>query len=178
LNRGVSSYYLRVGYDKIPIINIKDVVSGTIRTDTVERAPVRLTHGSSDNWVEPGDVILTIKGSVFKAALVGGNAKGYLISSNLIAFSLNEQILPGIAVAYLNSPVGQAELNSKATGSFQKSLNMKSLLDIQIPVPPLSEQKKLAEYFELASQYEALVGTELELRKRLKEQILFEKITR
>lgn len=95
-----------------------------------------------------------------------------MISANLIALTLSDQILPEIVAAYLNSPRGQRELEARAGGSAIKGLNTKSLLEVPIPVPPIEQQEALSRYISSAHEYEALIKKELELRNLITDEII------
>ena len=98
--------------------------------------------------------------------------KDFVISANLIAIKLRDEIKPEIVVAYLNSPVGQKELQSRASGSFQKSLNLKILSQLPIPVPPLEKQKILAKYLTLINDHKMIKEKENELREKITDTII------
>ena len=60
---------------------------------------------------------------------------------------------PVIIAAYLNSPKGQRELLARAGGGgMVKGLNIKSLLEVPIPVPSQEEQETLSRFLTLAQE--------------------------
>lgn len=170
--RGLSSYYIQNNGTMVPYINIKDMNDGKINADTVDRVMIKETGALDKSRIEPNDVIISIKGSVFKAAVADESLKGFVISANLIALKLNDNILPEIVAAYLNSPNGQRELRSKSAGAVQKALNLKSLMSVPIPVPPIEKQRVLAEYFSLSEKHNGLLQKEQEIRKKINNMII------
>ncbi len=172
VKRGLSSYYIQKDGAEIQFINICDVKDGRINAATVETVHVKETKALDKSRIEPNDVIISIKGSIFKAAIADESIKDFVISANLIAFRLNDEILPEIAVAYLNSPKGQRELKSISAGAIQKALNVKSLMEIAIPVPSKKKQKVLAEYLMLSKQHNDLSKKEQDIRKKLNNSIM------
>ncbi len=170
--RGISSYYLQKEGAITPFINIKDVCHGKINADTVENVMVKKTETVDKSRIEPGDIIITIKGSTFKAAVADDSVKDFVISANLIALKLNEQIQPEIVAAYLNSQMGQKKLLSRSAGAVQKALNLKSLMSVTIPVPPIEKQQKFTDYLTLLKMHNELSQKERVLRNKINDVII------
>jgi len=170
--RGLSSYYLQGKGSNVSFINIKDIQNGRVNINTVETVRVKETDALTKTRIEPNDVIISIKGSSFKAAVADDSVKGYIISANLIAFKINSIILPDIVVAYLNSPKGQSELQSMSAGAVQKALNLKSLMGITIPIPEKNKQKIIFEYLTLFKEYNFLFNKEQKIRKNISNKII------
>ncbi|MCD6229296.1 MAG: restriction endonuclease subunit S, partial [Candidatus Diapherotrites archaeon] len=129
VKRGLSSYYLQKEGDEIPFINIGNIRDGGVDASTVSMIHVKDASALDKTKIEPNDIIISIKGSSFKTAIADESIKDFVISANLIAFKLNDEILPEIVVAYLNSPKGQGELQARSAGAVQKALNLKSLME-------------------------------------------------
>jgi len=172
VKRGLSSYYLQKEGDEIPFINIGNIRDGGVDASTVSMIHVKDASALDKTKIEPNDIIISIKGSSFKTAIADESIKDFVISANLIAFKLNDEILPEIVVAYLNSPKGQGELQARSAGAVQKALNLKSLMETVIPVPSKDKQKVFAEYFVLSKQHNELMRKEQELRKKLNKSIM------
>jgi restriction endonuclease S subunit len=147
-------------------------MNGKINPKTVGKIRIKETDALGKSRIQPDDVIITVKGSAFKAATASRAVQNYVISANLIAVTVNDEILPELIVAYLNSTMGQLELQSRAVGIAQKSINPKSLMEICIPIPPKDKQKQLTEYFLLSKEYDALIERERELRKQINNHIV------
>lgn len=170
--RGISSYYLQKEGVITPFINIKDVFDGKINTNKVENVMVKKNETVDKSRIEPGDIIITIKGSMFKAAVADDSVKDFVISANLIALKLNEKIQPEIVAAYLNSSMGQNELLSRSAGAVQKALNLKSLMSVTIPVPPIEKQQKFSDYLMLLKMHNELSQKERVLRNKINDVII------
>ena len=172
VKRGLSSYYLQGDDTTVSMINIKDMANGRIITGTVDRVSVRKTPLLERSRIEPGDVIMAIRGFNFKVAVADDSVKDFVISANLLALTLSDKVQPELIAAYFNSPIGQNMLQSMASGATIKGLNLKTLLDLTIPLPPLSEQANLSHYLTLAREYDDLLRKELNLRQKLSNTIV------
>lgn len=172
IKRGLSSYYNTTEGTIVNLINIRDIQQNRVVLDTVESVSVKETSALENSTIEENDLILTIKGNTFKSAVADKSVKGFVISANLIAFTLDKEINPHIVSAYLNSAIGQKELQSRAGGAVQKALNMKSLLDLEIPILPLNKQQVFSKYLSLSQEYDELLVKEQELRRKINSAIV------
>jgi len=172
VKRGLSSYYNAADGAIVHLINIRDVQQGRVILDTVESVNVKETSALGSSTIEENDLILTIKGNTFKSAVADKSIKGFVISANLIAFTLDKEINPHIVSAYLNSAIGQKELQARAGGAVQKALNMKSLLSLEIPILPINKQQVFSRYLSLSQEYDELLVNEQELRKKINSAIV------
>jgi restriction endonuclease S subunit len=172
MKMGLSSYYLKGDDEVVKIINTKDLEDGKINLDSINSVSVKKTPLLEKSRIEAGDLIITTKGTSFKAAVADQSVANYVISANLIAIRLSNKVQPEIVAAYLNSTKGQKNLQSLSSGSSIQGLNSNSLLEIQVPIPPLHEQKKMVNYLTLAREYIGLLKRELELRDKLTDSII------
>ena len=172
VKRGLSRYVQKEGVE-VKFINTTDVKYGR-----VDVSSVRTVHVNDYAYVldrarlEPGDVIVCVKGLSFKAALADESCQGFVLSSNLLALKLKEGIFPEIVVGYLNGSKGQKELNARAAGSSMKALNKKSLMAVKLPFPDAKRQESLVEYLALSERYDRLLREEQDLRKKFNECII------
>lgn len=96
------------------------------------------------NLVQPGDIVFSIKGTVGKAALMGSaaQARQTVVSQSCLALRpLADRVLPQYLLMYLRSPHGQAQLAGLQVGAGVQHISPSTLLAMQVPVPPLEEQR-------------------------------------
>ena len=120
LERGLSSYYTRNKEDLesslddnknlklTPIINIKNIQNGEINIDSIDYINLKITNSTINSMIRPGDVILSVRGPTFKAAVATNSVNNYLISNNLILIKLNGKILNfhRIFISLFKQPTG------------------------------------------------------------------------
>ncbi len=170
--KGLSSYYLNGRDLEVPLINIKDIQEGAINAKAIDYVSVHKTDILEESRISPGDIIISIRGSSFKIAVADETISNFVISSNLVALTLSNEIRPEFLAAYLESPAGQSQLQAFAGGGTTKGLSLKALLEVEIPVPPLEQQEVLNQYLKLAKKYNKVVREELNLRDKIKDSIL------
>jgi len=172
LKRGISSYGIKGNDLTVPLINVRDIQNGAIVTDTVEHVSVKNTMAVHTSRLVPGDLLVIAKGPNFRAAVAGESHRDFTYSTNLIGLSLSYEVIPAYVATYLNSPLGQKEIQARAAGATIQGLTAQSLLEIPIPLPPLEVQKKLVEYSDLHRQYFELVNKEIALRTAIRDALM------
>lgn len=170
--KGLSSYYLQGNDVKVHMINIKDIQDGKINSKTVDYVSVRKTGILDRSRVMTGDIVVSIRGSNFKIAIVDDSSSSFVISSNLIALTLSNEMIPEVLAAYFESSEGQKKLQLLAVGETIKGLSLKSLLEVEIPIPSLEVQENMTKYLKLLDEYKRISREELDLRDKIKNAVL------
>ncbi|MGF6480809.1 N-6 DNA methylase [Paraburkholderia sp. JPY419] len=112
--------------------------------------------------VQPGDIVITIKGSVGRVALMGTSAQRQpiILSQSCLALRLNpclgdKNLSPEVLLMYLRSPHGQAQLTGLQVGAGVQHISPATLLStVSVPIP--SEQA----YVEIRQDYDRLCELE------------------
>jgi len=172
IKRGISSYSNKGSDLSVNLVNVRDIQHGQIITNTVERVSIKSTAAVEKSRLEPGDLVITVKGINFRAAVAGESQKGFVISANLIALTLTDEVIPQYVAAYLNSPLGQREIQARTAGATIQGLTTRALLEIPIPVIPMVQQKLLAEYMACQDEHAFLVKQELDLYASIKNAVV------
>jgi len=119
--------------------------------------------GSPENYrVHKGDVLFISRGARNCAALVESVPERTIASSTFYILRAYPEVDPAYLVWCLNQSPIQSQIGQIRTGAGTPIVQRNVLGDIQIPIPPLEEQKRLAELG-------VLMTKELKLRKRLVE---------
>lgn len=99
------------------------------------------------------DVVVCIRGSLGKHGRFPFD-KGAIASSLVILRSVyNEQILSEFIMMYLDSPLFFDEIKKYDNGTAQPNLAAKSLEQFFVPLPPLSEQRRIISLIEKMDSY-------------------------
>ena len=158
------------------LVNINSLADGKIDQNLLDsRNLSNLTRRGTtvdDCQLRYGDVVISSKGPVFKAAMVNFESENCFVSMNLSAFRLEHLIQPQIAVEYLNGPVCQQELKSMSRGTNYLFLRMADIMELKIPVPPPELQTKLVGYCDSVDSYLTYLKKEEALIRDMKQHIL------
>lgn len=157
----------------VPILNIKDIVDGKIIRDSLRLFSLDNFKNATRYMAHPGDVLITCRGTQLKVTVVPEDIKQILITSNLIAIRLNEELLPMYLAAYFKTKDGQRALLSNATSStLQIVFNVSDIEKVNIPVPVLSLQGKIIDLFNTTEQQYRLSIESANMRRAITEQVI------
>lgn len=95
--------------------------------------------------VKPGDLLMTMMGTIGRVYRVPEGAPEGIINPRLVRIALDSsRILPEFAEAALEQPSIQRLLNRRSHGGTMQGLNLDALASIQLKIPPIPEQRKIA----------------------------------
>jgi type I restriction enzyme, S subunit len=95
--------------------------------------------------VEPGDILISMMGTVGKILVVPDGAEQGIINPRLMRISVDKRrVLPGYIASFLLSDEIQKLLENRAHGGTMQGLNTKAIESITLGLPPLPEQRRIA----------------------------------
>ena len=143
----------------IPVLSAKNVNNWDIDLSKIDRW-TDLTNWSVENKkipLEKGDVLLTIVGTIGRAAVVNFDEKFILQRSVCVIKQKRELINNRFLVFALSTPSIQQWLKDKASGTAQKGVYLKTVKEAFIPLPPLKAQERIVKKLdELLAQVASL----------------------
>jgi len=156
-------------------VRITDITSGQINWDIVPYC--RIDQRTLEKYrLAEGDLLFARSGSVGAILLIRGKPPyDAVFASYLIRVRVDYSVaLPEFVDLFIRSPFGQAQIIPQ--GAAQKNINAKLIQQLLIPIPPLSEQRRIVEHLQTVQEKikalkEAQAQTEAEL-KRLEQAIL------
>ncbi|WP_225340446.1 restriction endonuclease subunit S [Lysinibacillus capsici] len=131
-------------------------------------------------WMTKGDlvkddVLFTMEAPLGNVTLVPDNNK-YILSQRVVAFRTSSNLNPHFFVQFLRSEKFKELLNTFATGTTAKGVSQKNLAKVQILLPNLKEQQKIASILSTVDEqikvYEREKAKYEELKKGLMQQLL------
>lgn len=97
--------------------------------------------------IKPGDVLLTIVGTIGRTAVVPESAKPFALQRS-VAVLKPATVAPRYLAYCLESPTQQQWLLDNAKGTAQKGVYLKTLGSARIPIAPTKEQTRIVEKLE------------------------------
>ncbi|WP_205739382.1 restriction endonuclease subunit S [Halocella sp. SP3-1] len=96
-----------------------------------------------------GDIVMSVRGTMGKIGLVKEELEGANITANLLKLSPKRQLINSKWLSIiLNSNLFEGILNNVSTQTTIKTITVPELGSIQMPVPPIKEQKAIAIFFD------------------------------
>ena len=160
----LKSKYRYYGGD-IPWLKIGDLNEGLVFTSEVTITKDGLEN-SSAKWVEKGSLLVAMYGSIGKLGIAGIN----LTTNQAIAFTkLDESLLDTKFVFWYIRSI-RSELFNQSKGATQKNISQTVLKQINVPLPSLPEQHRIATRIEeLFTQLDAGVESLKKTQAQLKQ---------
>lgn len=142
--RGGSTSYVNVG---IPLIRSQNVHSDGLRLDDVSYITEAQHAKMAGSQLKSHDVLLNITGaSIGRCFYLPSDFKEGNVNQHVCIIRLNQKAIDSVFLTFfLNSELGQGQVMSLQAGGNREGLNFQQVRAIKIPVPPLNEQKKIAE---------------------------------
>lgn len=113
---------------------------------------------NSKSCLREGDLLVVQSGHIGTAAVVPEAAAGSNCHALIISRFHQNRVDPYFASQYINSAIGQARLRGLEVGSSMLHINTSELGRFILPLPPIGEQRRLAEILGLWDA--AVVNTE------------------
>ncbi len=135
-----ASYYVEFGVPAIRSLNIKE--SGINENNFVFFSEVDNENTLAKSRVFEGDIVIVRSGQPGRAAVIPKHLNGINAIDVLILRTNVDYFEPHYLAYFLNSSAGKQIVMAEERGQIQKHLNVGSLNNAEIPVPPLHLQKK------------------------------------
>jgi len=120
--------------------------------------------------VKKGDILISRSGTTGITILIDKDYNNMLFGSYLIKIRLNSMIDPKFFWYFAQSPFYWKQISSR--GATIKNINLEILRNLQVPIPPLEEQKKIAEILNTVDSIIIDTTNLIEKLKLLKEKTL------
>ncbi|MBQ8676951.1 MAG: restriction endonuclease subunit S [Alphaproteobacteria bacterium] len=122
------------------------------------------------------DIVIGRRGEMGRCAVVEEQQEGWLCGTGSMFLRLKKENYPYFYALYIASQQCIQHLERNAMGTTMKNLNEKIIKKVPIPLPSLSEQKrivaKIEKRFAVADELEKAVSDGLEKANQLKQSIL------
>jgi len=125
-------------------------------------------------FVKKGDILISRSGTTGVAILIDKDYNNMLYGSYLIKVKLNSLIDPKFFWYFSQSPFYWQQVSPR--GATIKNINLQTLKNLQVPLPPLEEQQKIAEIFsnidETIQKTDNIIAKAERLKKGLMQELL------
>jgi len=149
-------------------------LDGTVQWADVIRT--ELSGRRDPDWLIPGDLLLVARGNRYYATCLDTVPGSAVCGPHLFHLRLKSTpaVLPEFLAWQINQPPLQRVLRKAAEGSSQLSIRRPELEALQISVPSILNQKKVAQLARLALRERALFTSLIRNRERQLETLAFE----
>lgn len=151
--------------------------TNSIDLDNIEETNLTSSRPFDRYFLKDGDILITCRGHAFDTAtLTNVGDKKVVCSQNIAVIRLNDQAETNFILEYLNSPLGQSELEARQVGSTMLVLSIKDLNTINVPLIPIEKQRAIVNKYEKAINEINSKINELEALKNYQREELFKQM--
>ncbi|EPA8396682.1 restriction endonuclease subunit S [Escherichia coli] len=156
----------------IPLLQIKDLCDGSVLSNGLHLIPPELDYEYRRSRIIKNDILISLVGTIGRVAKYQSSSEAN-IHRNIGRIRSNQH---EYLFHYLRSDYVQRGITDSASGSSQSALNLSTLRSMLILVPPLIEQKKIAQILstwdKAISVTEKLLTNSQQQKKALMQQLL------
>lgn len=117
-----------------------------------------------------GDVIISSRGGFRAGVLNSGDFQNIVAASSVFILRLKtDKVLPEFLAVFLNSLVGQKQLNEKATGAVINTILRKDLENIRIPIPDPRKQERIVQLYQANKKLQEALARKMKLINNINE---------
>jgi len=155
----------------IPLVRIQDHKDGEIKSNSLHKIPIALHHEFKRTELRDGDIIISVVGTIGRTAIIPKHLTGANVSRAFAVIGCSDEIDKHFLDQYLKSDISQSWFKEQCQGNAQQVLNLGTLRGYPVPIPPLPEQKKIAEILSgidfLENALNSLIVKQISLRKAI-----------
>lgn len=144
--------YVTEAEDGLNWIMIGDTLEGSKYIESTGKK-IRPEGLKKSRWVNSGDFLLTNSMSFGRPYIL--KISGCIHDGWLVLSPRSDQVFPDFFYYLLGSKALKAEFAKRAAGAVVKNLNTKLVQAVQVPLPPLAKQKRIAKILDAADALRA-----------------------
>ena len=130
-----------------PYVRVCDFRDGRVDKANLLYVPDDVFPAISRYIISTKDIYISIVGTVGLVGVIDDDLEGANLTENAakICEINSRKVEQGFLLSYLRSNWGQSEIKSQTVGSTQPKLGLFRIENIRVPLPPLPEQKSIAQ---------------------------------
>lgn len=168
----VTPYYRNSGKPMFRNLNIKQ---GYLDDGDMIFLDSNYADSQKNKGIHFGDILTVHTGNIGWSCLVPEKYEGALSFTTLITTVRSNIVSNKYVCAFLNSPIGMSQMQNLAFSGGRANLNTSEFQKVQVPIPCLKEQQKIADCLssldEVIKKQKATLAAWEELKKGLLQQM-------
>jgi len=148
----------------VPVIKVNNIISGLRNVEELETTSKANDAKYSRTKLIGGELIISVVGTIGKTAIVPMSFAGCNLVRATCLIDIKDKQLVSWVKYYIDSPQGQRYIHENLNTTVQPTLNVKSLVDM--PIPMYS-----SEYMKKAVSILKSLDDKIELNKRINENL-------
>ena len=162
--------------DGVHVLRSSDVRHLRLDLQNVKRVSPEIAGKYRRTFLKGGEVLITVRGTLGGVVVAPVECAGFNISREVAMFAMVEPAVSKIAAIFIGSAPIQRWLLQRAKGIAYTGINIETLKELPIPLPPLAEQTRIVAEVErrlsVVEELESVVSANLQRAIRLRQAIL------
>ncbi len=136
--------------DGVPYIRVADYPNEILDLETIRRTSAKIDSEFKRSRLNSGDLLLSIRGSIGRLVIVPEALAGANITQDTARLSLQAPIERTFVLWYLRSELARSRMKAATKGVAVRGLNIGDVRALQVPLPPVEEQREIVRRLDLA----------------------------
>jgi type I restriction enzyme, S subunit len=140
----------------VPFLRVQDIDGGSVNYQRDTLFIDQATHDTlKRSQIQPGDVLVSIAGTIGRAGVVPEHAPALNCNQAVAIVRTNERVFRPFLRMWLESSDAQKQMRSATVTGTISNLSLTQIGNLEIPLPPLAEQRRIAEVLDRAEALRA-----------------------
>jgi type I restriction enzyme S subunit len=164
----------------IPIIRLQNIERNNFVYKDIKYVSQKKAEELKYHSFRAGDIVLAKLGDpIGKASIVPSSLERGIVVADVVRIRLSTRRVSSFFVEYiLNSPICTVQLQKETIGTTRPRVNIFQIRNLKFPLPPLPEQKRIAEILSTVDQAILKVDEAKEKAQKLKKGLMQELLTK
>ena len=128
--------------DGVPVIKVNNLISGLKSPSELDTTARENEAKYSRTRLHGGELIVSVVGTIGKTAIVPKSFAGCNLVRATALIDIEDELMSKWVKYYFDSPCGQSYIEQNLNTTVQPTLNIKSLVEMPIPIRDTTEMKK------------------------------------
>ncbi len=128
----------------IPVVMPKDIANGRVEEADIARVSPEHIERLAQHKLLVGDIVYGRRGDIGRKALVTEREAGWLCGTGCLRVTVGSSADPRFLFYRLGHPDTVAAIQNRAVGATMPNLNTTILREVELTVPPLETQRRIA----------------------------------
>lgn len=178
-NRAITYGVIKLGApvpDGVHVLRSSDVRHLRLDLQDVKRVSPEIAGEYQRTFLKGGEVLITVRGTLGGVVVAPAECAGFNISREVAMLAMVQPAAAKITAIFIGSAPLQRWLLQRAKGIAYTGINIETLKELPVPLPPQAEQSRIVSEVEcrlsVVEELESVVAANLQRASRLRQSIL------
>ena len=157
-------------FEGIPVVRPVDLSKRIIHIQGIKTVKPELLHSYSRTELKGGELLVCVRGTTGVVSFAGDDLRGGNVSRGIVPLRFNSLVDAHYMYHLFNSDYVRTQIANKTRGAALQQINVGDFKKISIPIPPITEQKRIAAILDrfdtLTTDITAGLPAEIEARRK------------